>query len=117
MAPWSTLPVAVVAGANKKVGLAVVRALCQRSPWEAILTSRSQSRGLITSDKLMKEGFHSKIHQIDIHDVNCIKVNLKSNLIRLNEGMDLLINNAAFSEAGKHRLTNIQLQLNKLMLL
>jgi len=97
MAPQSALPVAVVTGANKGIGLAVVRALCQLSPWEVILTSRSRSRGQIAIDKLKKEGLHPKLHQLDLLDVKSIG-NLKSSLMRKNGGIDLLINNAAVSE-------------------
>ena len=48
------MSVAVVTGANKGIGLGIVRALCKKYQGDVYLTSRDEARGLVSLKTLMK---------------------------------------------------------------
>ena len=62
------MPVAVVTGSNKGIGLGVVRALCLQYQGEVYLTSRHEARGREAVASLNREGLHPRYHVLDIED-------------------------------------------------
>ena len=58
--------VAIVTGANKGIGLAIVRGICKQFDGDVILTSRDPERGAIAVKQLEEEGLKVKYHQLDI---------------------------------------------------
>ena len=58
--------VAIVTGANKGIGLAIVRRMCKEFSGDVILTARDESRGQTAVAQLEGEGLHPKFHQLDL---------------------------------------------------
>lgn len=88
--------VAVVTGANKGIGLAIVRGLCKRFDGVVYLTARDVERGKKAVADLEKDGLNPKFHQLDVTDKKSLEVfrdYIKSNY----EGIDILVNNAAIA--------------------
>ena len=61
-----TARVAIVTGANKGIGLAIVRGICKEFCGDVILTSRDLERGATAVKQLEGEGLKVKFHQLDI---------------------------------------------------
>eukprot|EP00092_Neocalanus_flemingeri_P024515 GFUD01026587.1.p1 GENE.GFUD01026587.1~~GFUD01026587.1.p1 ORF type:complete len:296 (-),score=75.50 GFUD01026587.1:20-886(-) len=95
------MPVAVVTGANKGIGLGIVRALCKQYQGDVYLTSRDESRGLAAVECLKKEGLDPKLYVLDIENVETI-LKLKDFMKEKYGGIDVLVNNAgmAFKSAA-----------------
>jgi len=90
------MPVAVVSGSNKGIGLATVKALCQKFSGDVFLTSRSKEREIAAIKELEKEGLHPKFHLLDICDVKSVEV-LRDFMKETYGGIDVLVNNAAIA--------------------
>lgn len=93
--------VAVVTGANKGIGFAIVRGLCKRFNGVVYLTSRDIARGKQAAADLEKEGLHPKYHQLDIADTKSIETfrdHIKNSYGGI--GTSILVNNAGI--AFKH---------------
>ncbi|CAH2099024.1 unnamed protein product [Euphydryas editha] len=89
-----SLKVAVVTGANKGIGFAIVRGLCKRFDGAVYLTSRDEKRGRDAVAALENEGLHPKYHQLDITDPQSLKA--FHDYIKEKYGhIDILVNNAA----------------------
>ena len=58
--------VAIVTGANKGIGLSIVRRMCKEFSGDVILTARDQSRGRTAITLLEGEGLQPKFHPLDI---------------------------------------------------
>ena len=58
--------VAIVTGANKGIGLAIVRRMCKEFSGDVILTARDESRGRTAVAQLEGEGLKPKFHQLDL---------------------------------------------------
>lgn len=85
--------VAVVTGANKGIGLAIVKGLCQRFDGDVILTARSTDRLQKAKQALSKEGLYPGMELLDITSSDDVK-GLKERLTRDYGGLDVLVNNA-----------------------
>uniref|UniRef100_A0A0B6YWA7 carbonyl reductase (NADPH) n=1 Tax=Arion vulgaris TaxID=1028688 RepID=A0A0B6YWA7_9EUPU len=85
--------VAVVTGANKGLGLGIVKGLCKQFDGDVLLTARDECRGLTAIEALEKEGLDVKFHQLDVTDHDSI-VRLRDFLKRTYGGLDILVNNA-----------------------
>ncbi|KAL4230737.1 hypothetical protein ACF0H5_011112 [Mactra antiquata] len=88
--------VAVVTGANKGIGFAIVRGLCKQFDGDVILTARNEENGKQAIESLNKEGLKPIFHQMDLNDVTSIdriKKYLQSNY----GGLDVLVNNAGIA--------------------
>ncbi|KAH9637801.1 hypothetical protein HF086_017579 [Spodoptera exigua] len=85
--------VAVVTGANKGIGLAIVRGLCQRFQGAVYLTSRNEQRGAAAVAALEREGLHPRYHQLDITDTRSLET-FRDYIKKNYDGIDILINNA-----------------------
>uniref|UniRef100_A0A2A4IVK8 carbonyl reductase (NADPH) n=1 Tax=Heliothis virescens TaxID=7102 RepID=A0A2A4IVK8_HELVI len=88
--------VAVVTGANKGIGFAIVRGLCKRFDGVVYLTSRDVERGKKAVADLVKEGLNPKYHQLDITDKKSIEA-FRDYIKEKYEGIDVLVNNAAIA--------------------
>lgn len=94
--------VAVVTGANKGIGLAIVRGLCKRFAGVVYLTSRDEERGRHAIAELSKEGLKPNYHQLDITDKTSLE-NFRDYIKSKYAGIDVLVNNAAiaFKQASR----------------
>lgn len=95
--------VAVVTGANKGIGLAIVKGLCKAGfAGDILLTARNEKLGQDAVSALHAEGCKKVVfHQLDICDQgSCLK--LRKFLEENYGGVDVLINNAgiAFRQAA-----------------
>lgn len=85
--------VAVVTGANKGIGFAIVRGLCKRFEGAVYLTSRNIERGQKAIAELEKEGLKPKYHQLDVTDKQSLEI-FRDYMKEKYEGIDILVNNA-----------------------
>lgn len=85
--------VAVVTGANKGIGYAIVKELLERGVGTVYLTARDVARGKAAVEKLKKEGVNPEFHQLEVTDKESIKA-LATYLKQKHGGFDILINNA-----------------------
>eukprot|EP00092_Neocalanus_flemingeri_P028219 GFUD01030644.1.p1 GENE.GFUD01030644.1~~GFUD01030644.1.p1 ORF type:complete len:287 (+),score=80.51 GFUD01030644.1:89-949(+) len=95
------MPVAVVTGSNKGIGLGIVRALCKKYEGDVYLTARNEERGLAAVESLKKEGLSPKFHVLDIGNEETI-IKLRNFMKDKYGGIDVLVNNAgmAFKSAA-----------------
>ncbi|CAG5124074.1 unnamed protein product [Candidula unifasciata] len=93
--------VAVVTGANRGIGLGIVKGLCQQFDGDVILTARDEVRGRAAVKHLEKEGLLAKFHQLDVTDHDSI-MRLRDFLQENYGGLNILVNNAgvAFLESS-----------------
>lgn len=91
-----TANVAIVTGANKGIGFAIVRGLCKRFDGVVYLTSRDVGRGKKAVEELEKEGLNPKFHQLDITDKQSLTV-FRDYVKKNYDGIDILVNNAAMA--------------------
>lgn len=87
----ATNRIAIVTGANKGLGLALVQGLCQKFQGTVYLTSRDEKRGQGACDDLRSKGLNPTYHQLDITDRKSIAT--FSSHIKDKE-IEILINNA-----------------------
>lgn len=86
--------VAVVTGASKGIGFALVKALCKRFNGIVYLTSRDEIRGRDAVKELNQLGLFPEYHQLDVTDRESI-IKLRDHLLKEHGGFDILVNNAA----------------------
>ncbi|CAC5392448.1 CBR1 [Mytilus coruscus] len=91
-----TTRVAIVTGANKGIGFAIVQSLCKQFDGDVILTGRSEERCQVAVAQLQKEGLSPKYYTLDIDDLGSI-VKLKDFIKENYGGIDILVNNAGIS--------------------
>lgn len=85
--------VATVTGANKGLGFAIVKGLCEKFDGIIYLTSRDEARGLEACKELKKLSYKPKYHQLDVSNADSIKT--FSEYVKNNHGgIDVLVNNA-----------------------
>lgn len=90
------MPVAVVTGANKGIGLSVARGLCKQFKGDVVLAARNEARGREAVSLLEKEGLHPKFHLLDINKNDTI-IALRDFLVNNYGGVDVLVNNAGIA--------------------
>ncbi|TRY78303.1 hypothetical protein TCAL_01717 [Tigriopus californicus] len=91
--------VAIVTGANKGIGLAIVRGLAKVFQGDVYLTARNSERGLAAVQTLMKEDLVVHFHQLDIDEPKSIQT-LRDFMKDKYGGIDVLVNNAAIAFKG-----------------
>uniref|UniRef100_A0A287BJQ5 Carbonyl reductase (NADPH) n=1 Tax=Sus scrofa TaxID=9823 RepID=A0A287BJQ5_PIG len=96
--------VALVTGSNKGIGLAIVRELCRQFSGDVVLTARDVVRGQAAVKQLEAEGLSPRFHQLDINDLQSIRV-LRDFLCKEYGGLDVLVNNAAITP--RSRVVNV----------
>ncbi|XP_039764750.1 carbonyl reductase [NADPH] 1-like [Pararge aegeria] len=89
--------VAIVSGANKGLGFAIVKGLCQNYKGIVYLTARDESRGLEAVKKLNDLGLKPMFHLLDVTEKNSIE-KLAEYIKTKHGGFDVLVNNAAILE-------------------
>lgn len=89
--------IAVVTGANKGIGYAIVKGLCKKFNGIVYLTARDESRGLEAVKKLNELGLKPRFHVLDISNKDSIK-KFADFLKSEHNGIDVLVNNAAILE-------------------
>jgi len=96
-----TVKVAVVTGANKGIGLGIVRALCKQFQGHVYLTSRDEGRGKEAVKLLNAEGLSPHYALLDLANEDTI-VKVRDMMKEKYGGIDVLINNAgiAFKQAA-----------------
>ncbi|XVF65802.1 hypothetical protein PTKIN_Ptkin09bG0279800 [Pterospermum kingtungense] len=93
---WNTDTVAVVTGANKNIGFAVVKRFAELG-LTVVLTARDVERGSKAADSLREQGLHNVIFfPLDVSNPGSIKT-FVSWLGTTFGGLDILVNNAAVS--------------------
>ena len=90
----SSTRVALVTGANKCLGFAIVRDLCRRFPGKLVLMARDEARGRAAAQQLQTKGPSPLFHQLDITDLQSIRA-LRDFLRKEYGSLDALVNNAA----------------------
>ncbi|XP_012517277.1 PREDICTED: carbonyl reductase [NADPH] 1-like [Propithecus coquereli] len=102
--------VAVVTGANKGIGFAIVRDLCRQFLGNVVLTARDAARGQAAVQQLQAEGLSPRFHQLDINDLQSIRA-LRDFLRREYGGLDVLVNNAGIFHVGDTTPFHIQAEV------
>ncbi|XP_046956047.1 carbonyl reductase [NADPH] 1-like [Lynx rufus] len=92
----SHIRVALVTGANKGIGFATVRNLCQQFFGDVVLTARDEARGRAAVQQLQGEGLSPRFHLLDIDDLQSIRA-LRDFLRKEYGGLDVLVNNAGIA--------------------
>ncbi|KAL9141785.1 hypothetical protein ABFS82_14G127200 [Erythranthe guttata] len=92
---WSKETVAIVTGANKGIGLAVVKRLAELG-LTVVLTARDGGRGLKAVESLKSEGLYVHFFCLDVSNPNSIAI-FASWFQQAFGVVDILINNAAVS--------------------
>ncbi|KAF5294425.1 hypothetical protein FQA39_LY13410 [Lamprigera yunnana] len=85
--------VAVVTGANKGIGYAIVKGLCQNFNGKVYLTARIVSNGIRAVKELEALGLNPTFHQLDISDQTSINT-FRNHILETDGGIDVLVNNA-----------------------
>lgn len=96
----SSTRVALVTGANKCLGFAIVRDLCRRFPGKLVLMARDEARGRAATQQLQTKGPSPLFHQLDITDLQSIRA-LRDFLRKEYGSLDALVNNEAFAFQSK----------------
>lgn len=89
----STNKIAIVTGANKGLGFAIVKLLCEKYKGQVFLTSRDENRGKTACEELRKLGLTPLYHQLDVSVNQSVKTFL-AYIQDNNYEVDILINNA-----------------------
>ena len=90
--------VAVITGANKGLGLALVRGLCRQWGPEGIvyLTARDPDKGRRAVESLEEEGLHPRFQRLDLTDSASVQA-MADRVRDEHGGLDLLIQNGAYA--------------------
>ncbi|CAB3232454.1 unnamed protein product [Arctia plantaginis] len=89
--------IAVVTGANKGLGYAIVKGLCQKYDGIVYLTARDEYRGQQAIKTLNELGLKPVFHQLDVSDSNSVE-KFADFIKSKHGGFDVLVNNAAILE-------------------
>lgn len=85
--------IAIVTGANKGIGYAIVKNLKDNFDGIIYLTARNENLGKKAALSLDENGSKVKFHRLDVKDIESIS-NFKSYISNNHDGIDILINNA-----------------------
>jgi len=88
--------IAVVTGANKGIGFAIMKELCAKFDGLVYLTARDEGRGQAAVEELKKLGLSACFHQLDIDNAASIK-QFTEYIKNKYGGLDVLVNNAAIA--------------------
>nr|GMD24930.1 (+)-neomenthol dehydrogenase [Ipomoea batatas]GMD26725.1 (+)-neomenthol dehydrogenase [Ipomoea batatas] len=92
---WSEETVAIVTGANKGIGFALVKRLAELG-LTVVLTARDNARGLEAAERLRRLGLRVWFHRLDVSDRHSIG-DFASWFRCTFSALDILVNNAAVS--------------------
>ena len=105
--------VAVITGANKGLGFAIVQKLCKEFGGDVYLTARNEELGQKAVAKLKAEGLKPKFHQLDITSAESIAA-LKQHIVDNYGGLDVLVNNAGMAYKVKTTAPFLEQAMNTL---
>ena len=88
--------VSVVTGANKGIGLGIVKGLCNQVRGTVILTARDEERGRAAVKDLKQRGLHTVFEQLDITSPQSIG-SFSETIAAKYGGIDILCNNAGIA--------------------
>ncbi|KAI5932023.1 Carbonyl reductase [NADPH] 3 [Manis javanica] len=88
--------VALVTGANRGIGLAIARSLCQQFSGEVVLTAWDTAQGHAAVQQLQAEGRSPRFHLLDICNPQSIRA-LWDILLKEYRGLNVLVNNAGIT--------------------
>jgi NAD(P)-dependent dehydrogenase (short-subunit alcohol dehydrogenase family) len=91
--------IAVITGSHKGLGLAIARKLALTEDILVIITSRKESDGQATQQKLKTEGIEVDFHQLDVTDISSVNRFIEW-VTSTHGGVDILINNAGVNPSG-----------------
>ncbi|KAF7255595.1 hypothetical protein EG68_07510 [Paragonimus skrjabini miyazakii] len=95
------MKVALVTGANKGIGYALVEKLAKHytssDDWHIYLTARDNERGKMACEKLKQSGLQVKFHQLDITDENSRKTLIAFMKKTYSNGINVIVNNAGIA--------------------
>ena len=92
--------IAVITGSHKGLGLAIARKLALEKDILVIISSRKESDGRATQQKLKTEGIEVDFHQLDVTDTS--SVNRFIEWVTSTHGcVDILINNAGVNPSSQ----------------
>jgi len=92
----SSKKVAVVTGANKGIGLGIVRALCKQFQGDVYLTSRDEGRGKEAVELLRSEGLNPQYAKLCLCNEDTI-YEVRDLMKEKYGGIDVLVNNAGIA--------------------
>ncbi|XP_073087490.1 carbonyl reductase [NADPH] 1-like [Manis javanica] len=104
--------VALVTGANRGIGLTILRSLCQQFSGDVVLTARDAAQGHAAVQQLQAEGLSPRFHLLDICNLQSIRA-LRDFLLKEYRGLDVLVNNAGI--AFKDDRTSLHFQAEMTM--
>ncbi|KAI5941470.1 Carbonyl reductase [NADPH] 1 [Manis javanica] len=91
--------VVLVTGANRGIGLAIVRSLCQQFSGDVVLTALHAAQGHAAVQQLQAEGLSPRFLLLDICNRQSIRA-LRDFLLKEYGGLDVLVNNAGIGFNG-----------------
>ncbi|MEL7241388.1 MAG: SDR family oxidoreductase [Cyanobacteria bacterium J06629_18] len=91
--------IAVITGSHKGLGLAIARKLALKEDILVIISSRKESDGQATQQKLKTEGIEVDYHQLDVTDTSSVNRFIEW-VTSTHGGVDILINNAGVNPSG-----------------
>lgn len=100
--------IAVITGANKGIGLEIVRQLAENG-FKVVLMSRDETKGIKACEDLKKQGLDVLYHQLDVTDDLSIE-RLAGYLESEVEGLDILVNNAGINIDGNKNTLNVDME-------
>ncbi|XP_028162733.1 carbonyl reductase [NADPH] 1-like [Ostrinia furnacalis] len=92
--------VAVVTGANKGIGLEIVKGLCQKFDGTVYLTARNEERGQEAVKKLEELDLHPVFHILDVTSEESVQA-FATHISTRYSGIDVLVNNAGILDFDK----------------
>ncbi|XP_057552085.1 carbonyl reductase [NADPH] 1-like [Hippopotamus amphibius kiboko] len=106
----SSTRMALVTGANRGIGFAIVRDLCRQFKGDVVLTARDVKQGRKAVQQLQAEDLSPRFHPLDITDRQSIRA-LRDFLLKEYGGLDVLVNNAGIFQSGDPTPLHIQAEV------
>ncbi|HET6371280.1 MAG TPA: SDR family oxidoreductase, partial [Nitrospiria bacterium] len=101
--------VALVTGANRGIGLEVVRQLAGIG-WCVILTARNEENGRKAAEKLVERGLDVRFYRLDVTETESIR--LLADAVKAEPArLDVLVNNAGIFMAEDRRASEVKMDL------